>query len=177
MKTINYKQLGTYILVGIISGCLCTGIAEWRLFPKIVNEQIPAIILTIVMVVVVRYVSKIQFRSGWLSPIALTAACLIGWNLAIEFGSDYYRTDWYVVISGTIGGVFVAIGVSLTWPLSRPVPVVIIITSSGLVGGIILFLVGLAGYLETLGLFVIWQSILLLGICISIQIYSTQLSK
>ena len=56
----NFKHLGIYLLVGVISGGLCTGITDWRFFPKIINEHIPAVILTIAIVVAVRYVSGIQ---------------------------------------------------------------------------------------------------------------------
>ena len=65
----NFKHLGMYLLVGIISGGLCTGITALRFFPKIVNEQIPAVILAIAIVVAVRYISAIRFRNGWLSPV------------------------------------------------------------------------------------------------------------
>ena len=179
----NYKHLGMYLLVGIISGVLCTGIPAWRFFPKIVNEQIPAVILTIAIVVAVRFINAIQFRNGWLSPVILTMACLIGWYLAVEFGSNYYTTDWYFVVSGAIGGLFVAIGVALAWNLSRPGFAITVITVVGILGGILLFFVALTGYfgetvalMETLILFVVWQSILLLGICISVQIDSSKSS-
>ncbi len=72
--TMNFKHLGMYLLVGIISGGLCTGITALRFFPKIVNEQIPAVILAIAIVVAVRYISAIRFRNGWLSPVILTIA-------------------------------------------------------------------------------------------------------
>ena len=174
---INFKHLGMYLLVGIISGGLCTGIVDWSFFPKIVNEHIPAVILTIAIVVAVRYISAIQFRNGWLSPVILTMACLIGWYLAIEFGSNYYRTDWYFVVSGAIGGIFVAIGFALAWKLSRPGFAITVITMAGTLGGILLIFIFVAlTEMETLILFVVWQSILLLGICISVQIDSTKSS-
>ena len=173
----NFKHLGMYLLVGIISGGLCTGIPAWRFFPKIVNEQIPAVILTIAIVVAVRYISAIQFRNGWLSPVILTMACLIGWYLAVEFGSNYYRTDWYFVVSGAIGGIFVAIGFALAWKLSRPGFAITVITMAGTLGGILLIVIFVAlTEMETLILFVVWQSILLLGICISVQIDSSKSS-
>ena len=166
-----------YLLVGIISGGLCTGITALRFFPKIVNEQIPAVILTIAIVVAVRYISAIRFRNGWLSPVILTMACLIGWYLAIEFGSNYYRTDWYFVVSGAIGGISVAIGFALAWNLSRPGFAITVITMAGTLGGILLIFIFVAlTEMETLILFVVWQSILLLGICISVQIDSSKSS-
>lgn len=174
--TMNFKHLGMYLLVGIISGGLCTGITALRFFPKIVNEQIPAVILAIAIVVAVRYISAIRFRNGWLSPVILTIACLIGWYLAVEFGSNYYRTDWYFVVSGAIGGIFVAIGFALAWNLSRPGFAITVITMVGILGGILLFFVALTGYLETLILFVVWQSILLLGICILVKLDSRKSS-
>ena len=171
----NFKHLGMYLLVGIISGGLCTGVIALRFFPKIVNEQIQPVILTIAIVVAVRYISAIQFRNRWLSPVILTMACLIGWYLAIEFGSNYYRTDWYFVVSGAIGGIFVAIGVALAWNLSRPRFAITVITMAGTLGGILLILIFVAlTEMETLILFVVWQSILLLGICISVQIDSSK---
>mgnify|MGYP001475622942 FL=1 len=173
----NFKHLGMYLLVGIISGGLCTGITALRFFPKIVNEQIPAVILTIAIVVAVRYISAIRFRNGWLSPVILTMACLIGWYLAIEFGSNYYRTDWYFVVSGAIGGISVAIGFALAWNLSRPGFAITVITMAGTLGGILLIFIFVAlTEMETLILFVVWQSILLLGICISVQIDSSKSS-
>ena len=173
----NYKHLGMYLLVGIISGVLCTGIPAWRFFPKIVNEQIPAVILTIAIVVAVRFINAIQFRNGWLSPVILTMACLIGWYLAIEFGSNYYRTDWYFVVSGAIGGISVAIGFALAWNLSRPGFAITVITMAGTLGGILLiFIFVVLTEMQTLILFVVWQSILLLGICISVQIDSSKSS-
>lgn len=173
----NFKHLGMYLLVGIISGGLCTGITALRFFPKIVNEQIPAVILAIAIVVAVRYISAIRFRNGWLSPVILTIACLIGWYLAVEFGSNYYRTDWYFVVSGAIGGIFVAIGFALAWNLSRPGFAITVITMAGTLGGILLIFIFVAlTEMETLILFVVWQSILLLGICISVQIDSSKSS-
>ena len=166
-----------YLLVGIISGVLCTGIFDWLSFPKIVNEHVPAVILAIAIVVAVRYISVIQFRNGWLSPVILTMACLIGWYLAIEFGSNYYRTDWYFVVSGAIGGISVAIGFALAWNLSRPGFAITVITMAGTLGGILLIFIFVAlTEMETLILFVVWQSILLLGICISVQIDSSKSS-
>ena len=173
----NFKHLGMYLLVGIISGVLCTGIFDWLSFPKIVNEHVPAVILAIAIVVAVRYISVIQFRNGWLSPVILTMACLIGWYLAIEFGSNYYRTDWYFVVSGAIGGISVAIGFALAWNLSRPGFAITVITMAGTLGGILLIFIFVAlTEMETLILFVVWQSILLLGICISVQIDSSKSS-
>jgi len=166
-----------YLLVGIISGGLCTGITALRFFPKIVNEQIPAVILAIAIVVAVRYISAIRFRNGWLSPVILTIACLIGWYLAVEFGSNYYRTDWYFVVSGAIGGIFVAIGFALAWKLSRPGFAITVITMAGTLGGILLIFIFVAlSEMETLILFVVWQSILLLGICILVQLDSRKSS-
>tara|TARA_B100002003_G_scaffold237353_1_gene254342 strand:- start:204 stop:743 length:540 start_codon:yes stop_codon:yes gene_type:complete len=173
----NFKHLGMYLLVGIISGVLCTGIFDWLSFPKIVNEHVPAVILAIAIVVAVRYISVIQFRNGWLSPVILTMACLIGWYLAIEFGSNYYRTDWYFVVSGAIGGISVAIGFALAWNLSRPGFAITVITMAGTLGGILLiFIFVVLTEMQTLILFVVWQSILLLGICISVQIDSSKSS-
>ncbi len=173
----NFKHLGMYLLVGIISGGLCTGITALRFFPKIVNEQIPAVILAIAIVVAVRYISAIRFRNGWLSPVILTIACLIGWYLAVEFGSNYYRTDWYFVVSGAIGGIFVAIGFALAWKLSRPGFAITVITMAGTLGGILLIFIFVAlSEMETLILFVVWQSILLLGICILVQLDSRKSS-
>ncbi len=173
----NFKRLGMYLLVGIISGGLCTGITALRFFPKIVNEQIPAVILAIAIVVAVRYISAIRFRNGWLSPVILTIACLIGWYLAVEFGSNYYRTDWYFVVSGAIGGIFVAIGFALAWKLSRPGFAITVITMAGTLGGILLIFIFVAlSEMETLILFVVWQSILLLGICILVQLDSRKSS-
>ena len=183
MNTINYKHLGMYLLVGIISGGLCVGITTWGLLPTIVNDHIPAGVLAVAIVVAVRYISVIQFRSGWLSALILTMACLIGWYLAIEFGFRYYTTqiynpvsDWYLVVSGTIGGASVAIGFTLTWNLSRPRFAIAVITMAGMLGGILLFILALIEYMETLSLFVVWQSILLLGISISAQIESAKSS-
>ena len=177
---INYKHLGMYLLVGVISGGLCHGIIAWRLFPKVVNEQIPAVILTIAIMVAVRYISGIQFRNGWFSPVILTMACLIGWYLSIKFGASYYREDWYFVVSGAVGGIFVAIGVALAWNLSRPGFAITVITMAGILGGILLififFVIAEYEYMEILILFVVWQSILLLGICISVQIDSSKSS-
>ena len=174
--TMNFKHLGMYLLVGIISGGLCTGITALRFLPKIVNEQMPAVILAIAIVVAVRYISAIRLRNGWLSPVILTIACSIGWYFAVEFGSNYYWTGWYFVVSGAIGGIFVAIGFALAWNLSRPGFAITVITMVGILGGILLFFVALTGYLETLILFVVWQSILLLGICILVQLDSRKSS-
>ena len=173
----NFKHLGIYLLVGVISGGLCTGITDWRFFPKIINEHIPAVILTIAIVVAVRYVSGIQYRNGWLSPVILTMACLIGWYFAIEFGSNGYGPDWHLVVGGAIGGISVAIGFVLAWKLSRPGFSITVITVAGTLGGMLLvsILVTLSE-MGTLILFVVWQSILLLGICVSVQIDSTKSS-
>ena len=173
----NFKHLGMYLLVGVTSGGLCAGVTDRSFFPKIINEHIPAVILTVAIVVAVRHVSGIQYRNGWLSPVILTMACLIGWYFAIKFGSKGYDPDWHLVVSGAIGGISVAIGFALAWKISRRGFSITVITVAGTLGGMLLVSIWVTlTEMETLILFVVWQSILLLGICFSVQIDSTKSS-
>ena len=92
---------------------------------------------------------------------------------------------WGVVVSGGIGGICVAIGVAIAWRLNSVGSVVTITTVAGLLGGLA-FNIGTVvdtafdhlhvGEWWWLTAPIIWQTILLLGIGIAVQIDSAKSS-
>ena len=134
-----------------------------------------AITLAIAILVAGRYISDIQFRSGWLSPAILIVACGIGWHFAYEFGYKFHTHDLTFIGSGAIGGICVSIGIAVAWNLSRPRFAITVITMAGVLGGLVsIFLAELTP--TFVNLFLVWQGILLLGIGIAVQIDSAKSS-
>ena len=179
----NYKHLGLYVLAGIVSGGLCFWM--WYMNPfsdERVRFHLTAVILAIAILVAGRYISDIQLRSGWLSPVILIVACAVGWNFAFEYGasnwdmspvSDTWLHEPEMVVSGLIGGIGVAIGLALAWKLNNVWVGVGITILAGLLGG---FLSSYANLSDEGFLFPIWQATLLLGIGIAVQIDSAKSS-
>ena len=128
--------------------------------------------LAIVILVIGDYVSGMRLRSDWFSPLLFMAMCEIGWWGAYCFGFGFSsmskQPGLWLIGSGAIGGICVAIGTVLTWKLVQIRIVITTITLAGLLGGFILLIDW-----EAL-LFWVWQPILLLGIGIAVQIDSAK---
>ena len=174
----NYKHLGLYVLAGIFSAGVCNYTAHfdhngWTGGDSPVFLFYP-IWLAIVILVIGDYVSGMRCRSNWFSPLVFIAMCAIGWCGAYLFGFfvgfNYVIYDAQLIGSGVIGGIFVAIGLVLTWKLNQIRIVITTITLAGLLGGLILLIDWVAL------LFWIWQPIVLLGIGIAVQIDSAKSS-
>ena len=174
---LNYKHLGMYLVVGIASGLLChfSGIIDIDLMFFSTNCT-PAIILGIMIFLAGRYISGITPRNPWLNPLVLILASGVGWILALEFGSEYWKMVWSWIGSGIIGGVFVGIGLVIAWRLKRIWMVIVLTTLAGGLGGLVFALSDFFGFDEFFPLFITWQGILLLGIGIAIQIDSRKSS-
>ena len=87
-------------------------------------------------------------------------------DIFLESGNSIKQTN----SNGVIGGIFVAIGLVLTWKLNQIRIVITTITLAGLLGGLILLIDWVAL------VFWVWQPILLLGIGIAVQIDSAKSS-
>ena len=168
-QMMNFKHLGLYVLVGIVSGGICTWMWEDVVGAFTVQFYLLAITLAMAILVAGRYISDIQFRSGWLSPAILIVACGIGWHFAYEFGSKFHTHDFAFIGSGAIGGICVSIGLALAWKLSRPTFAITVISMAGALGGLVFMFIGEL-------IFILWQPILLLGIGIAVQIDSAKSS-
>jgi hypothetical protein len=172
---LHYKHLGMYLLAGIASGALCHLIYDtdnvWQLYVG------PPLVLGIVIFFSGRYISDIIPRNTWISPLAFVLSCTIGWILAIEFGGEYYdETDLWLIASGVIGGAGVAVGFVAAWRVQKIWVVSVMITAAGGLGGAVLILLDIAG-IHFVSLFVVWQSIVLLGAGFATQIDSKQASQ
>ena len=174
---LNYKHLGMYLVVGIVSGLLFH-------FSNIIHIDLmffgtnftSAIILGIMILLAGRYISGITPRNPWLNPLVLILGCGIGWFLNHEFrGGDCYRY-WCVIEAGIFGGFFVGIGLVIAWRLKRIWMIIMLTTLAGGLGGLVLVLPELFGFDDFFPLFITWQGILLLGIGIAIQIDSRKSS-
>ncbi len=174
---LNYKHLGMYLVVGIVSGLLFH-------FSNIIHIDLmffgtnftSAIILGIMILLAGRYISGITPRNPWLNPLVLILGCGIGWFLNHEFrGGDCYRY-WCVIEAGIFGGFFVGIGLVIAWRLKRIWMVIVLTTLAGGLGGLVFALSDFFGFDEFFPLFVTWQGILLVGIGIAIQIDSRKSS-
>jgi hypothetical protein len=177
---VNYKHLGIYLLAGIASGSAGTFFLLEISFGRAITDYIPSIILGIVILIVGRYVSDTQLRSGWISSAIVVAACVVGWHFALTYGIDYATINWETctlfcsperIVSGGIGGICVGIGLALAWKLSRVGVVVAITTVAGVLGGTIV-----SNPVGEQLFFLIWQSILFLGIGLALQIDVRKLS-
>ena len=169
---LNYKHLEMYLLAGIASGLLChfSGIIDNEFLYFGTNTNLsPAIILGIMIFLVGRYASGIVSRSRWFDPLILIFACRIGWDLASDFGAEYWGGVWSLTGSGIIGGFFVGLGVVVGWWLKRVWTVIMLTTLTGGLGSGLVWVLGGFDWL-----FIIWQGILLLGIGITIQIDEIQ---
>ena len=169
---LNYKHLEMYLLAGIASGLLChfSGIIDNELLYFGTNTNLsPAIILGIMNFLVGRYASGIVSRSRWFDPLILIFACGIGWDLASDFGAEYWWGVWSLTGSGIIGGFFVGLGLVVAWRLKRVWTVIMLTTLTGGLGSGLVWVLGGFDWL-----FIIWQGILLLGIGITIQIDEIQ---
>ena len=138
----NYKQLGLYVLAGIISGGLCTWMWSDVVSSLTVKFNLLAIIFAISILVAGRHISNIKFRSGWFSAAILIAACAIGWHFAYEFGYEFHTHDLAPIGSSAIGGICVAIGLALAWKLNRPILAITGITIASVLGGLLLIFIG-----------------------------------
>jgi len=164
---INYKHLGMYLAAGIASGFLCLLVFDsgnvWQFYA-------PPLVLGIMILLSGRYIGNITSRNFWISPLALVLSCTIGWILAFQFGAEYYdETDLWLIASGVIGGAGVAVGCIAAWRLQKIWVVSAIIVAAGGLGGAVEMLLDIAGK-EFWSLFIVWQSIVLLGIGVAIQI-------
>jgi len=180
---LNYKHLGMYLVVGIVSGLLFH-------FSNIIHIDLmffgtnftSAIILGIMILLAGRYISGITPRNPWLNPLVLILGCGIGWFLNHEFrGGDCYRY-WCVIEAGIFGGFFVGIGLVIAWRLKRIWMIIMLTTLAGGLGGLVFGYVfwnhsvwESSSYIEVLSQ-ITWPSILLLGIGIAIQIDSPKSS-
>jgi hypothetical protein len=172
---LNYKHLGMYLLAGIASSLLCHLIYDddnvWQLYVG------PPLVLGIAIFLSGRYTGNANSRNTWISPLVLVISCTIGWILATRFGSEYYdETDLWIIASGVIGGAGVAVGFVAAWKVQKIWVVFAMITAAGGLGGAVLILLDIAG-IHFISLFVVWQSIVLLGIGFVIQIDSNQASQ
>ena len=156
-------------MAGIVSGGLCRWIWSDGLDSLTVRFYLLAITLAIAILVAGRYISNIQFRREWLSPAILIVACGVGWHFAYEFAHEFHTNGLSPIGSGAIGGICVAIGLAFAWKLSRPKFAITVITMAGAFGGLVFIFIDES-------LFILWQSILLLGIGIAVQIDSAKSS-
>ena len=166
---LNYKHLGMYLAAGGLSGLLCGLIYTNHDLWKYVG---PSLVLGLMIALAGRYISKITPRNPLLSPLILILACGIGWFLAFEFGVEAVVNNWpYGLLgSGIIGGTGVAVGLVVAWKLQKAWVVSTVIAFAGGLGGLVLRFL-LANYdNENIPLFIVWQSIVLLGIGVAIQI-------
>jgi len=162
---LNYKHLGMYLVAGVLSGLLCDLIYTNHDLWKYVG---PSLVLGLMIALAGRYISKITPRNPLLSPLILILACGIGWFLAFEFGVKAVVNNWsYMLLgSGIIGGTGVAVGLVVVWKLQKAWVVSTVIAFAGGLGGLVLrFLDD-----EKFSMFPVWQSIVLLGIGVAIQI-------
>ena len=164
----NYKHLGMYLAAGIASGFLCLLVFDmdnvWQGYVG------PPLIFGIVILLSRRYIDRSSPRNTWIGPLMLVIFCIIGWILAYLFGAEYYdETDLWLIASGVIGGAGVAVGCIAAWRLRKIWVVSAIIVAAGGLGGAVEMLLDIAGK-EFWSLFIVWQSIVLLGIGVAIQI-------
>lgn len=179
---LNYKHLGMYLVVGIVSGLLFH-------FSNIIHIDLmffgtnftSAIILGIMILLAGRYISGITPRNPWLNPLILSLACGVGWFLAFQHGvtGGFYIG---VIEAGFFGGFFVGIGLVVAWRLKRIWMIIMLTTLAGGLGGLVFGYVfwnhsvwESSSYIEVLSQ-ITWPSILLLGIGIAIQIDSPKSS-
>ena len=165
---INYKHLGMYLAAGIASGLLCLLIFDmdnvWQGYVG------PPLIFGIVILLSRRYIDRSSPRNTWIGPLMLVIFCIIGWILAYLFGAEYYdETDLWLIASGVIGGAGVAVGCIAAWRLQKIWVVSAMIVLAGGLGGAVAILLDVVR-IDFVPLFVIWQSIVLLGIGFAIQI-------
>ncbi len=180
---LNYKHLGMYLLAGIVSGLLCGLITHFVGFGNFPYYAGPGLVLGITIFLAGRFISSIAPRNTWLSSLILVLACAIGWFLAFQFGYAYKAEGFSLFGSGAIGGIFVAIGLTLAWKLNRIWLVIVLTVLAGILG-VLMWLVTVeffelfasAADLDLIPLFVNWQAILLLAIGIAVQIDSRKSS-
>jgi hypothetical protein len=178
---LNYKHLGMYLLAGIVSGLLCGLITHFVGFGNFPYYAGPGLVLGIMIFLAGRFISSIAPRNTWLSSLILVLACAIGWFLAYQFGYAYKAEGFSLFGSGAIGGIFVAIGLTLAWKLNRIWLVIVLTVLAGILG-VYMWLVGVEFFelfaidadLDLIPLFVSWQAILFLAIGIAVQIDSTK---
>ena len=164
---LNYKHLGMYFLAGIASGLLCHLIYD---SDNVWQEYVgPPLVLGIVILLSGRYIGNITPRNTWISSLVLVLACTIGWILAYRFGAEYSDETGWLIVSGVIGGTGVAVGFIAAWRVRKIWVVSAMIVLAGGLGGTVAVLLDTAG-IEFWSLFVVWQSIVLLGIGVAIQI-------
>ena len=178
----NYKHLGLYVLVGIVSALVThMTMAELKDEMKLGFIFMTGIWLPVSILVVGDSVSGMRYRSDWFSPLILIIVCFVGGWSAFTVGYENYNLNWesrctwfcnpMMILSGWIGGLFVGVGLALTWKV-RPLGTLYRITMlAGLLGGLILSHDFSDGYW-----FLIWQPIVLLGIGIAVQIDSAKSS-
>ena len=177
---LNYKHLGMYLLAGIVSGLLCGLITHFVGFGNFPYYAGPGLVLGIMIFLAGRFISSIAPRNTWLSSLILVLACAIGWFLAHQYTITQQNFSFFG--SGAIGGIFVAIGLTLAWKLNRIWLVIVLTVLAGILG-VLMWLVGVELFkllfaidadLDLIPLFVNWQAILFLAIGIAVQIDSTK---
>ena len=155
-----------YFLAGIASGLLCHLIYD---SDNVWQEYVgPPLVLGIAILLSGRYIGNITPRNTWISPLVLVLACTIGWILAYRFGAEYYDETGWLIVSGVIGGAGVAVGFIAAWRVRKIWVVSATIVLAGGLGGTVAVLLDTAGI--DFPLFVVWQSMVLLGIGFAIQI-------
>jgi len=171
---LNYKHLGVYLVAGIASGLLCLLIFGTD---NVWQEYVgPPLIFGIVILLSRRYIDRSFPRNTCIGPLMLLIFCIFGWILAYRFGAEYYdETDLWLIASGVIGGTGVAVGFAATWRLRKIWVVSAMIVLAGGLGGAVEMLLDITGK-DFWSLFVVWQSIVLLGIGVAIQIDSRKSS-
>ena len=172
--------LAKYLLLGLLCGVVATVKGDDSILSFPLPSPwffLPAVLLGAVISIAGRYISGLQFRHGWFSPVILIVACSIGWYAAQYL---YIVTLAYVLFeqspffvplvitpaAGGVGALAVAIGLVLAWRLSRHGFVIAVVTLAGILGPVVMSL-GTA-----VDLFIAWHGILFLGIGIAIPVNS-----
>ena len=169
----NYRDLGKYLLSGVVSGLLCRFTyydeAPWLIVG-------PALVLAAMILMAGRFVSGINPWKNLFGPLILFLCCALGWFLAFEHGVNSIRgPNIWLVECGFIGGLSVGIGLSFAWRQITAWVILVHTTVAWVLGGSIGMLWERITDLD-FPLFVFWQGILLLGTGIAVQVDSKRQS-
>lgn len=173
------KQFQAFVLLGLISGLICSFGAPYLPDIQWLADAWPGMVLGLFLFYAGRYIAHRDTRKPLSALLVTVSVAIIGWRLAVKVGTDSGIDELYLyAVCGTVGAGCVALGLLYAWRIRSGILLfVLAVTVAGALGGFLFYLLELASgishirsdHLWTTLLFGTWQMVLLAGTAVGLR--------